>query len=375
MNKNSFYGFREIGKRNFQSFALEITTGCQLQCGNCYREPSKGNGLMPHDFVMKALEMARDEGFSEAVWIGGEPTIHPELPKFIQISRKYGLVPILCTNGIRLADRHYCEQIIHSNMVVVIHGLVPLATNNGMDTHVRYSGYSKKLEQAYGNLKKIRKEGIQFTVVSEAVVIKPFLPHLLNFHCWCRENDFIPFIEINRRGNNGLLNHLTVSPNDVNALFTEIQKWDQLNFPDLADQLLTPPAYGNKCTMSITGVHVKNYGINDFGGVYSCCAQNICHGDLRISTLSEILKAPGMEVFKDQDQWIAGFCRSCKYYPQCRGGCRGEAALAWGCSRASCPACWHIPENIRKNPENMLPSSCSGCPLEGNPACKPKRQI
>jgi len=80
--------------------------------------------------------------------------------------------------------------------------------------------------------------------------------------------------------------------------------------------------------MSITGLHVKNFGGGNYGGVYSCCAQSICHGDLKQKSLEEILTDPAMAVFKDQDYWIAEPCRSCEFYPVCRGGCRLRAGRA-----------------------------------------------
>jgi len=227
------------------------------------------------------------------------------------------------------------------------------------------------LQQAYDNLNDLRRHR-NFTVVAEAVVINPFLPHILDFHKWCRENDYISFVELNRKGNNGCDNDLSASPGEVRDVFLQLQEWDYANSPELADNLLTPPAYGTKCTMSITGLHVKNFGDDNYSGVYSCCAQSICHGDLRKKALQEIITDSSMEVYKNQDKWISGPCRNCNHYQMCRGGCRGEATLAFGCPRASCPACWHIPKEIRKNPKKMMPETCSGCPLENDPGCQRK---
>ncbi|MDP3093674.1 MAG: radical SAM protein [bacterium] len=383
MNSKGFYGgnpFREHGQGKFQSFALEIAAGCNLQCGNCYRRPHpKRMGLMPNEFVERMIGEAKEAGFAEIVLIGGEPTLHPSLPKFVNWVLEQGLTPIVCTNGWRLADKHYCEQIALPNTTIVLHGLVPLP-EQGMDRHVGISGYTEKLRAAYKNLDTLRSKGI--TIVAEAVVIKPFLPYLLRFHQWCRQNDYIPFIELNRRGNDGRPNDLSASPEKVASLFQQLQKWDEKHAPELTDKILTPPAYGTKCTMTITGLHVKNFGNDDYSGVYSCCAQTVRHGDLRQQSLAEILANQGMEVFKNQDEWIVGPCRSCQYYSVCRGGCRGEATLTFGCPRASCPSCWHIPAEIRRDPYRMTPreyppmsgpgsaiAQCDNCPLQGNSGC------
>lgn len=367
MKEQSFYGFREKGKSaRYQSFALEIVGGCQLRCGNCYRTPAQKLSLMPSTFVKKMIREAKEMGFAEIVLIGGEPTLHPELPRFIEFILEEGLSPILCTNGIRLADKKYCSNIIREGMTIVIHGLVPTSYKT-MDDHVKMNGYMEKLVKAYKNVEAKRTKNI--TIVAEAVVIKPFLPHLLDFHIWCRNNGYIPFVELNRRGNNGELDNLSVSPEEVFNIFGQLQIWDLNNAENLTDHLLTPPAYGNKCTMSITGLHIKNFGHGNYGGVYSCCAQTVKHGDLKKQSLAEILADTGMLVFKNQDDWIVGPCRQCQYYFLCKGGCRGEAALTFKCARASCPTCWHIPKEIRNNPLEMAPKDCSGCPLEEKCGC------
>lgn len=370
MEKQSFYGFREKGGKKFQSFALEIVAGCQLKCGNCYRSPETAGGLMPDGFVREAIAAAAAAGFSESVLIGGEPTLHKGLPEFVRLSLELGLAPIICTNGIRLADEAFAEAVAQAGATIVIHGLLPMPRKE-MDRHVGMKGYSEILKKAYANLDRLRGPR-KITIVAEAVIIRPFLPYLLEFHAWCRSNGYIPFLEINRRGNDGRANGLSAPPEEVSSLFEELQAFDRRNFPELADPLLTPPAYGNKCTMSITGVHIKNFGKGDYGQVYSCCAQTVSHGNLRERPLEAILAGGTLAVFKDQDRWIAGPCRECHHYPVCRGGCRGEASLAFGCARASCPACWLIPEEVRGDASLMMPVTCAGCPLEDR-GCRPKR--
>lgn len=371
----SFYGFRETGMVNkYQSCALEIVTGCQLDCFNCYLDKTRqgrGNGKNPmdSDFVYGVIKQARELGFFEIVFIGGEPTLHNQLPQFVEMTLGLGLSPIVCTNGIRLSDAQYCSKVALPGTTIVIHGLLPMPWHT-MDSHVSYRQYTERLRESYLNLDRIRQKGV--TVVAESTVITTFYDHLLEFHGWCREQGITPFVEVNRRGNNGKCSDISCSPEKVLELFQAMQGYDTENgYP--ADLLLVPPAYGQRCTMSVTGVHIKNFGQGDYGGVYSCCAQTIRHGDLKEQSLAEILKSPGMGVFKEQDNWIAGPCAECEHYAECRGGCRGEAALAFGCSRASCPVCWHIPEEVRNDSRVMMPPSCDGCPLEGHPDCHPKQ--
>lgn len=366
-NDQSFYGFREqSATSNFQSFALELVPGnkCQLKCKNCYKGSGpmpKADGDMPTEFVRNTLWQAKQAGFSEAVFIGGEPTTHRDLPVFVRYALEIGLTPIVVTNGIRLANAFYAAQLTLPGVTLVLHGPLPAQVQ---DEEVRLPGYTAKLMRAYQNV--INKPGV--TVVAEVVVVNEFVEHIAEMVHWCRANNVVPFVELNRRGDNGIHYANTTSPEEVFALFQQLRA----NDPS-PPAVLLPPTYGQPCTMAITGLHVKNFGDGDFGGVFSCCAQHVRHGDLCQQTLVEILHDPGLEVFKNQDQWIFGPCQSCEHYSLCRGGCRGEATLAFGCPRASCSSCWHIPATVRNDASVMAPPTCAGCPLLGNSACNPRR--
>lgn len=72
---------------------LEITSNCQLECGHCYAEsgPGQGHGIVSADQWMLTLTEAAAAGVQEVQFIGGEPTSHPELPRFITHALQLGL--------------------------------------------------------------------------------------------------------------------------------------------------------------------------------------------------------------------------------------------------------------------------------------------
>ena len=106
-------------------------------------------------------------------------------------------------------------------------------------------------------------------------VIRSFLPYIPEVLRWCHCERVRPFIEMNRRYDNRATFPDAASPEETKELFDLLAEYDLLS-----PNLLVPPLYGQPCTMSITGIHIKNNGSGDYGGVYSCCAQGICHGDL-----------------------------------------------------------------------------------------------
>lgn len=377
--KQSFYGqdetqqvstsvFREQGKSSpYQSFALELVPGhvCQLDCDGCYKKNGheKTGGKMPIEDVRSYIDQALKIGFKEIVLIGGEPTLHSDIFDIIRYVREKGLTPILCTNGIVFRNPEKAKELEGTKTTVVTHAYIP-GKEDVIDAHSGLQGYANMLKQAIENLRSIPGT----TIVLETPLTDRMFEHAFEFFQYCRSEGFIPFIEISRR-TDGRKDTTNVTPEDVASLFFQLQKFDQENFPNLADKVITPPAYGNKCTMSITGLHVKNYGGGDHGGVYSCCAQSIKHGDLKKTSLEEIMKSPTLSVFQNQDLYIVGPCKDCEAYSVCKGGCRGQAFLHFGCPRASSPTCHRISEEIRKDPKQMAPESCEGCPAENCGQC------
>ncbi|MEA2618560.1 MAG: hypothetical protein QOE72_4343 [Chloroflexota bacterium] len=65
---------------------LEITGRCQLRCRHCYSEsgPDRGHGSMRTGDWRRVLDEAADLGVSDVQFIGGEPTLHPDLPELIR---------------------------------------------------------------------------------------------------------------------------------------------------------------------------------------------------------------------------------------------------------------------------------------------------
>lgn len=82
---------------------LEITRKCNLQCVHCYAESSPQQALkegLLFDDWLRIMKKAREVGCEAVQFIGGEPTIHPDLPRLIIAAREEGYKFIeVYTNG------------------------------------------------------------------------------------------------------------------------------------------------------------------------------------------------------------------------------------------------------------------------------------
>lgn len=72
---------------------LEITGKCQLTCVHCYADsgPDGSHGVMERNDWLEVIGQAADLGVGLVQFIGGEPTLHPDLPTMIRTAALGGL--------------------------------------------------------------------------------------------------------------------------------------------------------------------------------------------------------------------------------------------------------------------------------------------
>lgn len=85
---------------------LGITGRCQLECAMCYADsgPWGTHGSMTEADWMRVLDQAAAMGTNEVQFIGGEPTLHPGLPMFVDHALGCGLAVEVYTNLVHITD-------------------------------------------------------------------------------------------------------------------------------------------------------------------------------------------------------------------------------------------------------------------------------
>lgn len=106
---------------------LEITGKCQLECEHCYADsgPSGDHGLMTTADLFGVVDQAAALGVRMVQFIGGEPTLHPDLRMLVEHALDRGLQVEVFTNlvhvgpelwetfgrpGVRLATSYYADR-------------------------------------------------------------------------------------------------------------------------------------------------------------------------------------------------------------------------------------------------------------------------
>lgn len=87
-----------------RSLALDITRACQAKCVQCYNNSGPGGtaGEMTRADWLSVLDQAAAMGAVQVQFIGGEPTMHPDLPDLIDHALDLGLHVEVFSNLIRI---------------------------------------------------------------------------------------------------------------------------------------------------------------------------------------------------------------------------------------------------------------------------------
>jgi MoaA/NifB/PqqE/SkfB family radical SAM enzyme len=87
---------------------LEITAKCNLECGHCYAESNPRQelfGQLTSDDWFQVIREAAEMKCRQIQFIGGEPTLHPELSRFVAFASSLGFTFIeVFTNSTHLSD-------------------------------------------------------------------------------------------------------------------------------------------------------------------------------------------------------------------------------------------------------------------------------
>ena len=94
--------------------AIDVTNLCNQRCPIClaYVEAMGFAYQPPMEYFDKIFKhFLNQDPRPNICFFGGEPTVHPQFIDIVKLARSYGFQVQLFTNGIRLADRDYCQEL------------------------------------------------------------------------------------------------------------------------------------------------------------------------------------------------------------------------------------------------------------------------
>lgn len=91
---------------------LTINRICNLRCSWCYaQEVIDDSQNMCYDLAKILIDILQQAGVGKIYFIGGEPTLHPELFNMLAYAKENGFESVVVTNGIALSRTDFCEQV------------------------------------------------------------------------------------------------------------------------------------------------------------------------------------------------------------------------------------------------------------------------
>ncbi len=95
---------------------LALTYRCNNECAHCYNARPRSYQEIATEEWFKILDRLWDLAIPHVVFTGGEPTLRSDLPKLIAYAERNGQITGLNTNGRRLNDKNYLNQLVDAGL-------------------------------------------------------------------------------------------------------------------------------------------------------------------------------------------------------------------------------------------------------------------
>jgi MoaA/NifB/PqqE/SkfB family radical SAM enzyme len=323
--------------------SLDLGNPCNLNCPYCFVEEK----LSPRK-IRRANELSVDEtrcviedfhgvGAQSLNIVGaGEPTIDPYFEQIIEVASSLDMVPIVFTNGIRIAREPGLARFLYCNGATVV---LKMNSRNQrvQDLVAGRHGYTKLRDQAREILIDSGFTGTSPTRLGiDTIVFRGNLEELPSLYKWCIENNIHPvmgeYIPTGRTDGGRFMGHASLSTvgeasrRTIEDLLQPITATDRFW---LAEQIAAinrennldnfgPCAYfgGGQCTQ-VLGLYV-----DITGDIWPCVAR---------STENQGVLAPGLLGNVRNGDWPSLIWKAHPYLERRRrlfdGGCPYKAAL------------------------------------------------
>jgi radical SAM protein with 4Fe4S-binding SPASM domain len=301
---------------------IELGTGvCNLKCIYCY---AAANGTMacPHpltDAEIKSIALqAKALGARSVVLTGGgEPMLDLELFfRVVDLVRRFDLDVAVFTNGTRITAA--VAERLAVNHVTVITKLNSLSKPEVTDTLSGHKHAHELMEAALKNLlatplAEEKRLGL------ETVITRMNVQDIPGMWKWARDYRIHPYFELVHIEGRAIQNvdALVLSKQEIERLFEQLLQIDRERYG--FDWIPVPPIPGSRCDRLYCGCYVCLDGT-----VQPCAGLPIPVGNVRRSSLAEILDSETIRKLREPEKYLAGRCSRCKYLGFCYG-CRGDA--------------------------------------------------
>jgi len=297
---------------------LALTYRCDNDCSHCYNDKQRAKKELTTEEWKKVLAKLWEIGVPHIVFTGGEPTLREDLPELIAFAEDLGQITGLNTNGRKLRDRSYLDDLMAAGLD---HVQITVGSHVG-PTHDAITGRKGSHSDTIKGLKNALDAGI-YTVTNTTIMER-------------NKNEVLGTIEFLRKlgVKHIAVNSLIRSGKGKDAEGITIDELKDLLARGCSDGVLnsyefrwyTPTPY---CVMNPMemGLGMKqctacrmNMAVEPDGTVLPC--QSYYEG------LGNILKDPWKKLWEHKickdirnRDFAPDKCSKCSLFPQCGGAC------------------------------------------------------
>jgi radical SAM protein with 4Fe4S-binding SPASM domain len=306
------------------SVQFEITEKCNLQCKFCYNSQQPVVCTNYREIIQRLV----DENVMGIIITGGEPTLHPDFMKIVELCSLSFVKVQVQTNGIFLT-----KEIAKDLERLGIHS-VNVSLHGSEFTNDRLTGVSGSYRAALAGIKNMLSTNVllatNFVLTSENIFE---LPSHVDFMYDLGVKSFT-------------LTRFTPTGIGRGSVFLEPSKKDLLNALEYANNKYTEDdtlsfLLANSIPRCVLPSHLKNhcnychYGSSRFyvdanGNLLMCGMSRVKIGNILENSIKEIKEQS--QVYKNHvvGDSVPISCKSCADFHKCRGGCRAAALASSG---------------------------------------------
>lgn len=309
---------------------VSLTDNCNLKCSYCYASSSIGNNdFIKFESIVDALSFVnrfnkykKSSFLSKVSFVGGEPFLHPDLTKILEVTYHKGFIPSITTNGtINISD----------NIISILKN-TKTEVNISIDGHraeihklTRSSSFDKILE--FSDILISNEISVSVTTVVHSGNF-PYLNEIIEFF-YQRKFQGISLNTINQMGRGLNFENRVLKSELYPALFDICISNSHLK------EFLRPTSFylflykiSNSLTQKDCGISNYSFFLNQDNNLYICGALKDDEFKIPYSNGVESIEISNnrcSEVIEKYNVEQIVKCKDCYYKYFCAGDCRGEA--------------------------------------------------
>ena len=297
---------------------LAITYRCNNNCNHCYVARSRDMDELDTAQWKVIIDKLWDAGIPHVCFTGGEATLRTDLAKLIEHAQDVGIVTGLLTNGRKLSDKQYVQELVDAGLD---HVQITIESHD--------EGIHNKMVGAKAWRETV--QGIENALDSDVYTITNTTLTSLNVSEVEQIVKFLADLGVNTFACNGLIYSGRAPESGIGIPEAEIEPI-LVRVSKAAERFgmrfiwYTPTQY-HVCNPLQLELGVKrctaakyNMCIEPNGDVLPCQSYYSTLGNILENDWSVIWEHPTAKSLRDRD-WVSEKCRSCPNFALCGGGC------------------------------------------------------